>query len=105
MENFKPPTVQFTSKGKEVAVEKGTTLALSPMRRKRVSDGFGSLQFEQESVQMNPQDSNAGQMISLSLESLRESDVLTPWATNAMPSTSKDSLPGDRYMLFKLTFN
>ena len=102
MENFKPPTVQFTSKGKEVAVEKGTTLALSPMRRKRVSDGFGSLQFEQESLQLSLQNSNVRRMALLSLETSGENDVLAPCKTNAMASTSKDPLPNDQYILLTI---
>jgi len=109
MEFFAPPKIKFNSKGKEVAVqvEKATILEASPFRSKQVNDGFGSLQFEQESLQSSLQNSNVRRMAlltMLSLETSGENDVLAPWKTNAMASTSKDPLPDDQYILLTIFF-
>ena len=107
MEFFAPPKIKFNSKGKEVAVqvEKATILEASPFRSKQVNDGFGSLQFEQESLQLSLQNSNVRRMALLSLETSGENDVLAPWKTNPMASTSKDPLPDDQYILLTIFFN
>ena len=106
MEFFAPPKVKFNSKGKKIAVqvEKATTLEASPFRSKWMNDGFGSVQFEQESLQLSLQNSNVRRMALLSLETSGENDVLAPWKTNAMGSTSKDPLPDDQYILLTIFF-